>query len=71
MPTHNIERRIRHAGTLIVAGLILQVFTLFSTHPLSFMAFLLIACPLIAAGILLFLSALVSHDAQPKSPASQ
>ena len=55
-----IERRIRWAAILICAGLVVQVATLFFVHPLAFMAFLLIGCPLVAAGILLFLWSLVS-----------
>ena len=57
-----IEVRIRRAAALIAAGLILQVLTLIRAHPLSFMAFLLISCLLVAAGILMYLNALVSDE---------
>lgn len=57
-----IERRIRWAGLLIVCGLVIQMITLIFIHPLAFMAFLLISCPLVAIGILLFLYSIVSHD---------
>ena len=56
-----IERRIRWSGILISAGLIIQMLTLLWTHPLAFMAFLLIGCPLVGAGVLLYLYSLVSH----------
>jgi len=56
-----IEHRIRWSGLIIALGLIVQSCTLFWTHPLSFMAFLLIGCPLVAAGILLYLYSLASH----------
>jgi hypothetical protein len=52
-------------GMLIGVGLVLQVLTLFSIKPLSFMAFLMIACPLVAVGILLYLYTLVSHGTPP------
>jgi hypothetical protein len=57
-----MERRIRWSGLRIVAGLVLQMFSLPWTHPLAFVGFLLIGCPLLAAGILLFLYSLVSHQ---------
>jgi len=60
----SIERGIRWSGILIVAGLIVQMFTLHWTHPLAFVAFLLIGCPLVAAGILLYLYSLVVHNSQ-------
>lgn len=62
-----IERRIRWAGLLISFGLIIQMITLIWVHPLAFMAFLLIACPLVAAGILFFLYSIVTPEiSQPK-----
>ena len=65
MAANSIERRIRWSGLIIALGLIIQSFTLFWTHPLSFMAFLLIGCPLVAAGLLLYLYSLVSHHRPP------
>jgi hypothetical protein len=60
--TEIIERRIRWSGLLIVAGLLLQMSTLPLTHPLAFMFFLMVGCPLVAAGVLLFLYSLASHN---------
>ena len=57
-----LERRIRWAGLLIVAGLLLQLLTLPLTHPLAFVGFVVLGCPLVAAGMLLFLYSLVSHE---------
>jgi hypothetical protein len=57
-----IERRIRWSGMLVVTGLLLQMLTLLWTHPLAFMCFLMIGCPLVAAGMLLFLYSLVFHQ---------
>lgn len=53
-----IERRIRWAGFLIAAGLIIQLITYIWIHPLAFMAFILISCPLVAIGILIYLYSL-------------
>lgn len=57
-----IENRIRWSGLLIVLGVTILLFTLRWSHPLSFMAFLVFGCPLILAGILLFLWALAMKD---------
>lgn len=71
--THTtLETRLRWAGILIALGLIVQVATLWKVHPLAFVAFLLVACPLTAAGVLLFLFAIVrgGHAPGPGSPSS-
>jgi hypothetical protein len=67
MPATLIESRIRIAGLLVGLGLLLQILTLFWIHPLSFMAFILIACPLVGLGILLYLYTLATHAAPPPS----
>lgn len=65
MATPVIERRIRYAGILIAAGLITQLITFIWVHPLAFMAFILISCPLVAIGILLYLYSLVATQSSP------
>ena len=60
-----IETRIQRAATLICAGLVVQLFTLLKIHPLSFVVFLGLGCPLTTAGILLYLASLVSSDSLP------
>lgn len=62
MTPPTIERGIRWSGRLIAAGLIVQMLTLLATHPLAFMCFALVGCPLVIAGILFFLYSLVAHD---------
>ncbi len=62
MSTNAIQHRIRWSGSLIVAGLVVQLLSLLWTHPLAFVAFLMLGCPLVAAGILFFLYSLVSHE---------
>ena len=61
MPTPLIERRIRYSGILIAAGLIIQLISFIWVQPLAFMAFIVISCPLVAIGILLFLHLLVAN----------
>ena len=61
MTDRPIERKIRWSGRLIAIGLAVQMLTLLWTHPLSFVCFLLVGCPLVGAGILLYLYSLVSH----------
>ena len=53
-----IEHRIRIAGLLIAAGLIIQLLTLTWSHPLAFIAFLVIGTPIVAAGALFYLYSL-------------
>ena len=57
-----IETRIRLAGLLICAGLLVLLLTLIHIHPLAFVAFAVIGCPSVFAGILLFLYSIVSHQ---------
>jgi hypothetical protein len=57
-----VERRLRWAGFLIAVGLIVQLTTFIWIHPLAFIGFAVIGCPLTAAGIFLFLYSLVSRE---------
>jgi F0F1-type ATP synthase assembly protein I len=65
MPTPMIERRIGWAGMLIGLGLAVQLITFIWTHPLAFVAFLLLGCPLVAAGVLLYLYSLIASEPSP------
>ena len=69
MPQLSIEKHIRWAGILVCAGLAIQLMTLNATHLLAFMAFLLIGCPLMGAGVLLYLYSLVAKGPQQEFPA--
>lgn len=71
MPRPLIERRIRLAGLLIVLGLISQLVTFLWIHPLAFMAFLLLGCPLVAAGILIYLYSLVTTESSESKTSSR
>jgi hypothetical protein len=59
-----MARRLRLAGTLIVAGLVVEGVSLWWNHPLSFVAFLGLGGLLMVVGMLVYLVALVSP---PKS----
>jgi hypothetical protein len=65
MKGRTIETRIKQAAILICAGLVVQLFTLLKIHPLSFVVFIGLGCPLTAAGILLYLASLVSSEPLP------
>ena len=62
MDSSVIETRIKWASHLVAAGLLVQVLTLLRVHPLSFVAFLVIGCPLVGAGSLLYLTSLLLAD---------
>jgi hypothetical protein len=56
-----LDRRLFQSGLLVSAGLCAEVALTWSTSPLSFLAFLAFVCPVVVAGVLLFLWALVSN----------
>ena len=66
MPLLPMERRLRLAGWTISAGLLIQLLTLTWTHPLAFVAFLMIGTPLVAAGAAYYLYFLILGS--PREP---
>jgi hypothetical protein len=60
-----IERRIRWAAVMIGAGLVLQFFTLLRVHPLAFVVFVAVGCPLVAAGAILYLWSVLTLRIEP------
>jgi hypothetical protein len=62
METQLIESRIKWASLLIGAGLLVQLLALLLVHPLAFVAFLVVGCPLIGAGIVLYLMSLLTGN---------
>jgi hypothetical protein len=58
-----VETRIKWASLLIGAGLLVQLFSLVQVHPLAFVAFLMLGCPLVGAGIVLYLMSLLGTRA--------
>jgi len=59
MENSHTERRIRWASILVAAGLLVQLGTFSVVHPLAFAGFLVVGCPLVAAGIVLYLLSLI------------
>ena len=62
MSDREIEKRIRWAGLLICLGLIVQLLCLIRIRPLSFMVFLVVGCPVMLGGVLLYLYSLVTRS---------
>jgi hypothetical protein len=58
----NIETKLRRASLIVALGLLLQFLSLLPLHPLAFIAFVGIGVPVMAAGVILFLLAIVSHS---------
>jgi hypothetical protein len=56
-----LEWRIRIAGRLIAAGLLVQLGTLFWNHALSFILFTSVGAGLAGAGVLLYLHTLATR----------
>jgi hypothetical protein len=49
-----LEERVRLAGMLVLAGLLVELLTLFWTHSLSFTLFAILGIPLALAGMAVF-----------------
>ena len=60
-----IERRIRLAGSLLIAGLLVELVTLRWSHPTAFLFFLMLGGALMALGIVIYLLSLVSAENKP------
>lgn len=60
-----IERRIRVAGMLLIAGLLVELVTLRWSHPTAFLFFLFLGGALMALGIAIYLFSLVSTENKP------
>ncbi len=59
----DVEKKIKWAALLVLAGLACMLLSFTKVHPLAFVAFLTIACPLTLAGVVLFLWTLLHKDA--------
>jgi hypothetical protein len=66
-----LERRIRMAATLISIGLLVLLATLLRIHPLAFVGYAVIACPLVVAGIVLFLYSIIAQEPKNPKPATK
>ena len=59
-PLSKLERWIKISGLLIIAGLVVELITLYWDHPTSFLVFSFIGAVLIAVGILAYLYSIVT-----------
>jgi len=71
MATSLLERRIQIAGTVLLLGLIVEVFSLFGKGALAFLVFAGLCVTLIVAGILLYLHGIVSSAQHPRQDAER
>lgn len=55
-----VDLRLGWAGLAIALGLLVEIASSMWMHPLAFVVFLVVACPLVVAGMLLFLWAIVT-----------
>jgi len=55
-----IERRLKLASGMIGTGLLVGLATLAGIHPLAFVVFMTLGCPLIVIGIAIYLLSLVN-----------
>jgi hypothetical protein len=56
-----LHRRLKLSSMLISAGLLVEVVTLFWSHPLTFIAFLLLGGTLVGLGVVLYLYSLATQ----------
>ena len=61
MSVEALHRRLRLSSLLVAAGLAVEVATLFWSHPLTFVAFILLGGSLVGMGVVLYLYSIVSH----------
>lgn len=54
-PASSVARALRHAGVLVIVGLLVELATLFGGGATSFLAFALVGVVLVAAGIVRYL----------------
>jgi uncharacterized membrane protein YczE len=55
-----LSRRLRLAGILVALGLLVEAATMYWPHPTAFLVFLGVGALLVAAGVLVYLVALVA-----------
>ncbi|HEV7239233.1 MAG TPA: hypothetical protein VGQ36_08340 [Thermoanaerobaculia bacterium] len=58
-----MEKRLRIAAALVLAGLLVELMTLFWSHPTSFLFFLILGGSLIVLGVLVYLLSLLKWTA--------
>lgn len=58
--TPQLQRRLKIAAYLLIAGLLVEILTLYWSSPLSFMLFMGVAGTLVALGVIVYLAAIVA-----------
>lgn len=61
MSVEALHRRLKLSSILVSAGLLVEVVTLFWSHPLTFVAFIALGGTLVGMGIMLYLYSIVSR----------
>lgn len=61
MTSEKNRRRLRLSGVLLIVGLLLQVVTLFWSHPTAFVVFLLGGGTFVAAGLAVYVWVSVTY----------
>lgn len=64
-PDPRLVRRLKLAGLLLGAGLLVETVSLFWSHPTSFLLFLLLGGLLVGTGALLYLLAAATYPSAP------
>lgn len=57
----SFHRRLQGAGVMVAAGILIQLVTLYWSHPLAFVIFILVGGSLVGVGILGYLYSIVSR----------
>ena len=63
--TYRLQRRLKIAAYLLIAGLLVEAVTFYWSSPLSFMLFIGVGGTLIGLGIIVYLTAIVDPINRP------
>jgi predicted membrane channel-forming protein YqfA (hemolysin III family) len=56
-----LQRKLKIAAYLLIAGLVVEGVSLYWSHPTSFLVFIIVGGILLVAGIVTYLIAIVTH----------
>jgi hypothetical protein len=62
----SVHKGLARSGWLVAIGLMMQMGFSWLEHPLAFVGFLLLSCPLVLAGTLLFFWTLLSAEGRSR-----
>jgi len=65
MPANQLEKRLQIAGTLLIAGLLIEALCMLWKSPLAFIFFVAIGGLLLGVGVAVYLVSLVSSAKNP------